>query len=300
MTAGRRRGGDPAPAVPTAADLRDGRAELLARRSLTGAALRSALVDLYDSWLAGVLGDARDVALVAVGGLGRREPAAYADLDLVLLHRGRRDVAEVADTVWYPVWDAGIGLDHSVRTVAEAVAVARDDLKAGLGLLELRHLAGDPALSGALRRGRVRELALRAPPAPARAAGRVPGALAGRRRARLPAGARPQGGARRPAGRARAAGAGGGAARRRTRPGGGRRRRRPARRPRRAAAPSPAGRWTGWCSRSRPGSPARSTGPTPTTCSARSARPAGPSPSPPTPPGDGRTASWPARAGRRR
>jgi len=146
-------------AVPaTAAELRDGRAALLAG-PLTGAALRAALTDLYDFWLArvldGVPGGAGDTALVAVGGLGRREPAPYSDLDLILLHRrpGRagRDVAEVADAVWYPVWDAGIGLDHSVRTVAEAVEVAAGDLKAALGLLELRHLAGDPALSGALR-----------------------------------------------------------------------------------------------------------------------------------------------------
>ncbi len=121
------------------------------RGPLTGAALRAALTGLYDAWLAGVLGGAPDVALVAVGGLGRGEPAPYSDLDLVLLHRGRRDVAEVADAVWYPVWDAGIGLDHSVRTVAEAVSVAGADLKAALGLLEMRHLAGDPALSGALR-----------------------------------------------------------------------------------------------------------------------------------------------------
>lgn len=136
----------------TGAWLRLARADLLAREDLVGAPLRRALVALYDRWLAGLVAWAGDdLALVAVGGLGRGEQAPYSDLDLVLLHRGRRDVAEVADAIWYPVWDSRVGLDHSVRTVAEAVAVARDDLKAALGLLDLRHVAGDPALSGMLR-----------------------------------------------------------------------------------------------------------------------------------------------------
>jgi len=84
---------------------------------------------------------------VAVGGLGRRELAPGSDLDLVLVHRGRRHVRAVAERVWYPIWDAGLGLDHSVRTVKEALAVAADDLKAALGLLDARLVAGDPALA---------------------------------------------------------------------------------------------------------------------------------------------------------
>jgi len=154
---GPRSGGFPSPPArgPSAAGLREARAALLGRTELTGADLRAALVELYDSWLAGLLAGVDGVALVAVGGLGRREPAPYSDLDLVLLHKSqgaaRRDVAEIADTVWYPVWDTRVGLDHSVRTVAEAVSVGRGDLKAALGLLDLRHLAGDPALSGLLR-----------------------------------------------------------------------------------------------------------------------------------------------------
>ena len=139
-----------------AGELRAARAALLGA-GLSGRPLRDALVDLYDGWLAGVVtaaaGPDPDVALVAVGGLGRREPAPYSDLDLVLEHRGGPGVKAVADAVWYPVWDAGVGLDHSVRTVAETLAVARDDLKAALGLLELRHLAGDRSLSAELREG---------------------------------------------------------------------------------------------------------------------------------------------------
>ncbi|MFC3983611.1 [protein-PII] uridylyltransferase family protein, partial [Streptosporangium jomthongense] len=123
-----------------------------------------------DRWLAGLLRSARGapygkdgagsgerepsgIALVAVGSLGRGEQAPGSDLDLVLLHDGRHDVAAVADRLWYPIWDSGAGLDHSVRTVGEAVAVAGDDLKAALGLIQARHVAGDPELTRAAREG---------------------------------------------------------------------------------------------------------------------------------------------------
>ncbi|MEW9532999.1 [protein-PII] uridylyltransferase [Microbispora sp. NPDC049125] len=91
------------------------------------------------------------VALVAVGSLGRAELAPGSDLDLVLLHNGRDDVGQIADRIWYPIWDSGIGLDHSVRTVDEAVKVAREDLKAVLGLIQARHVVGDPELTRAAR-----------------------------------------------------------------------------------------------------------------------------------------------------
>jgi [protein-PII] uridylyltransferase len=131
--------------------LRSELAALVGRTSVVGAELRAELVALYEQWLTALFGDrGPGVALVAVGALGRRDPAPGSDLDLVLVHDGRPDVAEVADALWYPIWDTGIGLDHSVRTVDEAVAVAKADLKAALGLLDARHLAGDPALSAAL------------------------------------------------------------------------------------------------------------------------------------------------------
>ncbi|NEM07229.1 [protein-PII] uridylyltransferase [Geodermatophilus normandii] len=91
------------------------------------------------------------VALVAVGSLGRREPPPHGDLDLVLVHDGRPEVAALADAVWYPIWDAGVRLDHSVRSVSEAVSVASTDVKAGLGLLDARLVAGDAGLAASLR-----------------------------------------------------------------------------------------------------------------------------------------------------
>ena len=118
--------------------------------------LRDALTDLFDEWLATLM-TREDVALAAVGGLGRREPAPYSDLDLVLLYEGRvAGLGELADSIWYPIWDSGVGLDHSVRTPQQALDVADTDLKAMLGLLDLRHLVGDPKLTDTVRT-RVRE-----------------------------------------------------------------------------------------------------------------------------------------------
>jgi [protein-PII] uridylyltransferase len=127
------------------------------RITMIGAAARDQRAAALDAWLASLLKKDDGVALVAVGGLGRRECAPYGDVDLVLLHTGRPDIGALADAVWYPVWDARIGLDHSVRTVAEAVAVARDDVKVALGLLDLRYLAGERALADRLRSAAVEQ-----------------------------------------------------------------------------------------------------------------------------------------------
>jgi [protein-PII] uridylyltransferase len=106
-----------------------------------------------DRWLAGMLGPEPGVALVAVGGYGRRELLPGSDLDVLLLHEGKESIARVADRVWYPVWDSGARLDHAVRTVPQARRVARNDLKVALGLLNARHVAGDPDLTTRLREG---------------------------------------------------------------------------------------------------------------------------------------------------
>jgi [protein-PII] uridylyltransferase len=104
-----------------------------------------------DGWLRELLGDADGVALVAVGGYGRGELGPGSDLDVMMLHDGRPDVVQIADQVWYPIWDAGWKLDHSVRTVADAVSVANGDMKAALGMLHARHIAGVPDLTARLR-----------------------------------------------------------------------------------------------------------------------------------------------------
>lgn len=112
------------------------------------------LVDLHEFWLTNKaaelgIGPQSGFAIVAVGGLGRGELLPYSDLDLILLHDdlAPEKVSEVADGLWYPLWDANIALDHSVRTVPQALQVAGDDITAALALLEARHIAGDEDLS---------------------------------------------------------------------------------------------------------------------------------------------------------
>jgi [protein-PII] uridylyltransferase len=140
------------------------RAGVLGRPGVVAAQLRTVLTTRYDGWLAARLpAGTEGVALAASGSLGRQEPAPWSDLDLVLLHTGRTDVAELAESIWYPIWDSAVGLDHSVRTPDHALAVARDDLTALLGLLDVRHVAGDPELTARVR-GAVLELWRRTAP----------------------------------------------------------------------------------------------------------------------------------------
>jgi [protein-PII] uridylyltransferase len=133
------------------------RLRLLQEGAQSGPPRRSALAALTDGWLAELFTAGaeglRSVSLVAVGGYGRGELSPRSDLDLLLLHDGgdSKAVAALADRIWYPVWDLGLALDHSVRTPSEARRTAGEDLKVQLGLLDARHLAGDLGLTAALR-----------------------------------------------------------------------------------------------------------------------------------------------------
>lgn len=132
-------------------------ARRLAGPDADGKARRRAVADLTTERLAALWDDVADdlpttdgIALGAVGSLGRRDASPASDLDLLLVHDGRTHgadtVARLAERLWYPVWDAGLDLDHSVRTLAQCRQVATADLPAAVGLLDLRHVAGDPAV----------------------------------------------------------------------------------------------------------------------------------------------------------
>ncbi len=111
-----------------------------------------ALVELYGTATTGV-GDG--VALAAVGSLARHELGPRSDIDLVLLHDGTDQamIDALAERLWYPLWDSGLRLDHSVRTPAECADVAHRELSAAVGLLDLRLIAGSATLVEQARSG---------------------------------------------------------------------------------------------------------------------------------------------------
>ncbi len=116
---------------------------------------RERLAALTDEWVASLFrasgADPAVCALVAIGGYGRRELAPGSDIDLLLLHAPGTDVSAFADRIWYPIWDSGVKLDHSVRTPVQARRLANSDLKVMLGLIDGRTIAGDESLFAGLR-----------------------------------------------------------------------------------------------------------------------------------------------------
>ncbi|MBI2683850.1 MAG: [protein-PII] uridylyltransferase, partial [Actinobacteria bacterium] len=130
-----------------------GRAELVTDRSISGLQLCRSYSHRVDEWLAALFADAGapdGCALVAVGGFGRSELSPRSDIDLVLVHTGRRDIGSIAEKIWYPIWDEGLKLGHAVRTTREAMALAADDLETATSLLSARLVAGDADLADEL------------------------------------------------------------------------------------------------------------------------------------------------------
>ncbi len=87
-------------------------------------------------------------ALIAVGGYGRGELYPCSDVDILILLPGPADSAleERLVTLVGALWDVGLDIGHSVRTIDECLDAAATDITVQTNLLEARLLGGDPAL----------------------------------------------------------------------------------------------------------------------------------------------------------
>lgn len=109
-------------------------------------ALDSMLRDLFA--FACATGNVRDrLALVAVGGYGRRELAPFSDVDILFLFDAETpEIRDAVALITSLLWDAGLKVGASARTPAECVVEARRDFSVRTNLLESRIICGDGAL----------------------------------------------------------------------------------------------------------------------------------------------------------
>ena len=111
-------------------------------RRLRSDKIDASLVNLFDALGA----TSQGVSLAAVGGYGRGELSPGSDLDLIFIHRSKdqRELSEIVNSILYPLWDQGLSIDHSVRTMSESLELAKKDIRVAMGLLDIRLICGDP------------------------------------------------------------------------------------------------------------------------------------------------------------
>jgi [protein-PII] uridylyltransferase len=87
-------------------------------------------------------------AIVAVGGYGRGELAPFSDIDLLFLFPYKQPPRgeQVVEYMLYFLWDLGIKVGHSTRSVDDCLRLAKRDVTIRTALLEARYLWGDQAL----------------------------------------------------------------------------------------------------------------------------------------------------------
>lgn len=123
----------------------------LKRRRRTDVAMQS-LRELWRQATRSVAFDVPEtgVGLAAVGSLARGQIGPSSDLDLVLIYENHAlkdgQLNELANKLWYPLWDCGLDLDHAARTRQQCESVTDSDVPAVMGWLNVRPVAGDRGL----------------------------------------------------------------------------------------------------------------------------------------------------------
>jgi [protein-PII] uridylyltransferase len=125
------------------------RAELTAdvRRGAGGRAALERYSDRVDAMLRQLVaagGPSEDVAIVALGGYGRRHLCLHSDIDLLVLFGGRIGAAEeqFLRAFLHPLWDIGVVVGHQVRELDDFRTLEADNPEFLLALLDARPVAG--------------------------------------------------------------------------------------------------------------------------------------------------------------
>ncbi|MEK7250551.1 MAG: DUF294 nucleotidyltransferase-like domain-containing protein, partial [Bacteroidota bacterium] len=90
------------------------------------------------------------IAILAIGGYGRGELCPKSDVDVMVLAddaKNKESAARIAKQFLHLLWDTGIDVGHSVRTVKEAMALNGKEIDSWASMLESRFLCGNEALA---------------------------------------------------------------------------------------------------------------------------------------------------------
>jgi [protein-PII] uridylyltransferase len=138
----------------------DGRAAIRERSAL----LDRVLLVLWEKVLLPAIPDSNGLALVAVGGYGRKCLFPFSDVDLLLLHADRASEERLKDpvrTFSQEAWDLGIRFSPANRALAECDRFDPNNVEFTISLLDCRFLAGDSGLFARLRDKLIPKLLLR-------------------------------------------------------------------------------------------------------------------------------------------
>ena len=124
-------------------------------RALSGSLLAEKRTDIIDrlikqSIVAKGYSDLKNVSVLALGGYGRKELCPYSDIDLMFLYKPRNKTLakDVTEKILYLLWDLGLDVGHSVRTIDECIELAQDedDTTILTSMLDSRYVYGDKSL----------------------------------------------------------------------------------------------------------------------------------------------------------
>src|SRR2546426_8729560 len=92
--------------------------------------------------------------VIALGGYGRGELHPSSDIDLMVIYDAELSpyVQRVTQELLYTLWDLGLQIGHSLRSLPDCVAIARTDLASRTSMQAARFLAGDRRLFARFRR----------------------------------------------------------------------------------------------------------------------------------------------------
>jgi [protein-PII] uridylyltransferase len=103
---------------------------------------------IWDVYRASNRSSGERLSVMAVGGYGRGEMAPHSDVDIAFLTPGKQTpwCEQVIEAILYFLWDLGLKVGHSSRSLDDMVRMGRSDLTIRTCLLEGRYVWGDQAL----------------------------------------------------------------------------------------------------------------------------------------------------------